>query len=107
MAEEVKRDMANAQDVLYAVVGAGDLAVDKVRSAKVDRASTSKLYEDLVKRGRTLSNRIKASGPTKQAIAQTKTARAQVRGAATSVTKAVRANAMAGRSAAKKATTAG
>ena len=97
--------MARTQELLYAFVGVGDFAVEKVKGLRdlTDRKRTEKAYKDFVKRGRTLSKRIGNSAPTKQAIAQTKTARAQVKAATTSVTKAVRANAKATQSAAKKA----
>jgi hypothetical protein len=93
--------MAKTQELLYAVVGAADFAVEKAK-ALADREATAKFYEYFVKRGRVLSTKIKNSTPTKQAIAQTKTARAQAKAAATSATKAVRANTKAARSAASK-----
>lgn len=98
--------MPKAQEIFYATVGAGDFAIDKIKGvAKVaDRKVTQKYYKDFVKRGKTLSTKVKNAGPTKQAIAQTKTARSQVKAAATSVTKAVRANTKATKSAATKAT---
>ncbi len=96
--------MAKAQEMVYAVVGAGDFALDKVKGAsKFDRKKTQKLYRDFVKRGRTLSTKIRNSTPSKRAVAQTKAARSQVKAAATSVGKAVGANAKATRSAATKA----
>ena len=96
--------MAKAQNLLYVVVGAGDFAVEKIQGITkiTDRKATEKAYKDFVKRGRTLSKRIGSSAPTKRAVAQTKTARAQGRAATTSVGKAVRANARATRSAATK-----
>jgi hypothetical protein len=96
--------MAKAQELLYAVVGVGDLAIEKARNASkyADRKKTQKFYKDLVKRGHALSNGIRNAGPTKQAAAQTKAARTQVKAAATSVRKAVRANAKATKSAANK-----
>lgn len=100
--------MAKAQEVLFAVVGIGELAAEKVRKAgTIDRKSTLKLYRDFVKRGRTVTTKVRNSGATKQAVAQTKVARVQVKAAATSVTKAMGANAKATRSAAttKSATT--
>lgn len=93
--------MAKTQEILYAVVGAGDFAVEKARGL-TERKNATKAYEGLVQRGRTLSTKIKGSAPTKQAIAQTRTARSQAKAAATSATKAVRANAKAARSAATK-----
>lgn len=109
MVEEVKLTVAKAQELLFAVVGAGDFALEKARKATVtaDRKKAQKVYKDFVQRGRTLSTKIKSSSPTKKAVAQTKVARAQVKGAATSVTKAVRANTKATQSAAKKAAQAG
>lgn len=97
--------MAKTQELLYAVIGAGDLTVEKVRGLRelADRKQTEKVYKDFVKRGRTLSTRIKNSAPTKNAVAQTKTARSQVKAAATSVRKAVKADVRATTSAATKA----
>jgi len=94
--------MAKAQELMYAVVGAGDFAVEKAKGLS-DRDQATKIYNDLVKRGRTLSTKIKSSAPTKRAIEQTRTARSQAKAAATSATKAVRANANAARSATTKA----
>lgn len=93
------------QDLLYAVVGVGDLAIERVRGASklTDRKAAQKAYRDLVKRGRALTTSVRSSGSAKQAIAQTKVARSQVKAAATSVTKAVRANAKASKSVAEKA----
>jgi hypothetical protein len=94
-------NMARAQAFLYAVVGAGDYAIEKARGM-TERKNTTKAYRDLVARGRTLSVKIQNSGATKKAIAQTRTARSQAKAAATSATKAVRANARAARSATTK-----
>lgn len=97
--------LAKTQELLYAVIGAGDLTVEKVRGLRelTDRKQTEKVYKDFVKRGRTISTRIKNSAPTKNAVAQTKTARSQVKAAATSVRKAVKADVRATTSAATKA----
>ncbi|MFP5351319.1 MAG: hypothetical protein ACLGIB_01990 [Actinomycetota bacterium] len=97
--------MAKTQELLYAAIGAGDLAVEKVRGLRelTDRKQTEKVYKDFVKRGRTISTRIKNSAPTKNAVAQTKSARSQVKAAATSVRKAVKADVRATTSAATKA----
>jgi hypothetical protein len=102
--EVAKKTTAKPQDVLYAVVGAGDFAVEKIRGMSFPRDSKSaaKYYNDFIKRGRTLSKGLKNAAPTKRAIAQTKTARSQVKAAATSITKAVRADAKATGSAARK-----
>jgi hypothetical protein len=90
-----KTNTKKSQEVLYAVVGAGDFAIEKVRDLPLitNSKARTKIYKDFVKRGRSLSTRIQNSAPTKQAIEQTKTARTQVKAAATSVGKAMRANA--------------
>jgi hypothetical protein len=95
--KEVNR-MARSQEIFYAVVGAGDLAVEKVRgiSKLADQKTTRKYYLDFIKRGKALTTSIKNSAPTKRAVAQTKTARTQVKAATTSIGKAVRLNARAG-----------
>jgi hypothetical protein len=96
--------MPKTQELIYAVVGAGDFTMEKVRDLSVvtDRQRTQELYSDFVKRGRTISKRIQNSAPTKNAVAQTKTARAQVTAAATSVRKAVKADVKATQAAAAK-----
>ena len=97
--------MPKAENFVYAVVGAGDFAVEKVKNvSQIDRKKSEKLYKDFVKRGQKLSTSIKNSRPTKRAVEQTKVARTQVKSAATSVRKAVGANAKATKSAAGKAT---
>lgn len=87
--------MAKTQELIYAVVGVGDFALEKAKNVTTlaDRKATSKLYKDFVKRGRGISTKVRNSAPTKQAVSQTKTARTQVKAATTSLTKAVRANA--------------
>ena len=92
--------MSKGKEILYAVVGAGDFTVEKVRSVRkiVDPA----VYTDFVARGRDLTGRIGKAAPTKHAVERTRTARSQAKAAATSVRKAVKANATAARSAAGK-----
>ncbi len=86
--------MAKTQELMYAVVGAGDFAIEKVRDLRnIEAKSAGTVYSDFVKRGRSLSKKIRNSAATKQAAVQTKTARTQVKSAATSVSKAIRANA--------------
>ena len=99
-----KTTQPKPQDVIYAVVGAGDFAVEKIRGLSLvgDRKAVTKYYKDFIKRGRALSRSIRNAPPTKRALAQTKTARSQVKAAATSIGKAVRADAKAGGSAARK-----
>ena len=92
--------MTKTKEVLYAVVGAGDFTIAKVKDAR--RIVDPSLYSDFVARGRDISGRIGKSAPTRRAIDRTRTARSQAKAAATSVRKAVRANAAAARSAAGK-----
>lgn len=92
--------MSTTKEILYAVVGAGDFTVEKVKDVR--KVVDPGFYSDLVGRGRDLSGRIGKSAPTKQAVERTRTARSQAKAAATSVRKAVRANATAARSAAGK-----
>ena len=97
--------MPKGENLVYALVGAGDFAIDKVKNVRsIDRKKSEKMYNDFVTRGRKLSTSIKNARPTKQAVEQTKSARSQVKAAATSVRKAVNAQAKATRSAAGKAT---
>lgn len=90
----------STKEILYAVVGAGDLTLEKVKGVRgiVDPA----VYSDFVARGRDLTGRIGRSAPTKQAVERTRTARSQAKAAATSARKAVTANVTAARSAAGK-----
>jgi hypothetical protein len=96
--------MPKSENLVYALVGAGDFAVEKAKSLReIDRKRSEKLYNDFVKRGRKLSTSIKNARPSKQAVEQTKVARSQVKAAATSIRKAVGANVKATRTAANKA----
>ena len=96
--------MAKTQEFVYAIVGAGDFAIEKARGVTkiADRQASEKVYNDFIKRGRTLSRKVTTAAPTKRALEQTKTARAQVKAATTSVAKAVRLDAKAARNAATK-----
>ena len=97
--------MPKAENLIYAVVGAGDFALEKAKNVgNIDRKKSEKLYKDFVYRGQKLSTSIKNSRPSKRAVEQTKVARTQVKSAATSVRKAVGANVKATKSAATKAT---
>ena len=86
--------MAKAQEVLYAVVGAGDFAVDKVKGIRkvADRTRNEKMYKDFVKRGRTLSTQVKNSTPGKQVRTGTEAAKEQLNDAAKNVGKALGVN---------------
>lgn len=86
--------MPKAQELLYAAVGTGDLAVEKVRSLKRlrDPRVNKKLYKDVVGRGRTLSRKVGQAPTTKKVLAGTETARRQVQDATKTVTKAFGVN---------------
>lgn len=89
--------MAKAQEVLYALVGAGDFTVRKMKDlSKIDAKSSQEIYEHFVKRGKSLSTKVRYSAPTKQAIEQTRTAQTQVKAATTSVGKAIKVGARQG-----------
>ncbi len=96
--------MAKGQELLYAVVGIGDLAVEKATGVTkiADLDATRRAYDDFVKRGRTFSKKIGNAAATKRAVAQTKTARTQIKAASTSVSKAVSANVQATRTIAQR-----
>ncbi len=96
--------MARGQELFYALVGLGDLAVEKVSTLPklADKTSTQKAYDDMIKRGRTFSKKIRSAAATKRALEQSKTARTQIKAATTSVSKAVQANVEATRSIAQR-----
>jgi hypothetical protein len=81
----------------YAALGTGHLALEKVQ-ALVDRARSvrgpsgkdvGKAYDDLARRGEQLVNRIQRSKPARRASEGTRQATRQVKGAATSLRKAL------------------
>jgi transposase len=106
----------------YALIGAGEAAIeagkslvtsargvkpDEVRdrlsaSANTSRKWAVKRYASWAKRGERLATQISKSVPAKRAAEQTKQARSQVKTAATSIRKAVGAQADGAKSAAKK-----
>jgi hypothetical protein len=98
-----------------AAIGASDLVVEKAKTfagglkefdvktawARYQEELT-KNFEELAVRGAHLRKGIKDSAPAKRAAAQTSQAKRQVKSAATSIRKAVTANAEATKTAAKK-----
>jgi hypothetical protein len=85
--------MDKAQDLFYAVVGAGDFAVEKVRGGATkltDRKVTQKYFKDFIKRGKTVTTKVRNTGPAKKASERSKGARTQAKAAASNVTGAVR-----------------
>jgi hypothetical protein len=81
----------------YAALGTGQLAFEKAQ-ALVDRARSArgpstkdvgKAYDDLARRGEQLVNRIQRSRPARRASEGTRQATRQIKGAATSIRKAL------------------
>ncbi len=99
-----------ARKPLFAVVGAGDLAVENIKELPTQVVAISatlpgkafELYGDLVQRGQKLVSTIRRSSATQQAEAQIKVAKAQAKAATTSATKAAKATAKAVDTAASK-----
>ena len=104
--------MTKAREILYATLGAGDFAVDKVKGVRriADRKTNQKLYKDFVKRGRGLTTQVKNSTPGKEISARTEPVRSQAEEALKTVTKAFGVNVVAWpkkRPAARKTSSAG
>jgi len=95
---------------LYVPIGAGQLVVEKTREAsrkawtmaQKRRKGVLKTYEDLAKRGEKLVTSVRRSAYTRRAIDQAKSARSQMKVAATGVRKTAGATGQAAKSAAKK-----
>jgi len=84
--------------VPYAVLGTGELAIEKTAELygkvstlgrQVRRTEASDVYDGLAGRGEALVKRIQRSKSAKRAVEGTKQATRQVKGAVTSVRKAV------------------
>jgi hypothetical protein len=81
----------------YAVLGTGDLAVemgvgllDRARRVrKIDGDDVSQAYTDLAKRGEKLIRKVSRSRPVKRATDGTRQASRQLKGAVTSIRKAL------------------
>ena len=114
----VYRSSFNGKDVtakpLYAVAGVVDLTVEKVRNVptyarnvRIDNVAvsaaelTESVYGDLVKRGRTLVNRIRRQAETQEFTARAKSTVGRTKAANTTARK----NAAATRASAKRTTT--
>jgi len=102
----------NKKTPLYAVVGAGDLVVEKVRSGRLTPAaalrSVPDVYTDLVERGSRLVTRVRNQKSTQDLQRQASTTRSQAKGAATAVkntAKATRTRTKATTTSAKKTAT--
>jgi hypothetical protein len=86
--------MNGMQKIAYAMLGAGDVAVEKARGLvervrtlpkEVGRKDLEAMYQDLAKRGDRAYKRIAGSRP----VEQSKQATRQIKGAATSLKKVV------------------
>jgi len=95
---------------LYAPLGAGQLVVEKTREASKKawtfaqkrRKKVLRSYEDLAKRGEKLVTSVRRSAYTSRAVDQAKSARSQVKAAATSVRKTASATTEASKAGARK-----
>lgn len=89
--------MEQIKKAYYAVLGTGDLAVEKslglVERAKdirgIRSGDVTQAYTDLAKRGERVFKKVSRSNPAKRAAEGTKQASRQLKGAATSVRKAL------------------
>ena len=106
-----------ARKPLFAVVGAGDIAIENIKELPTQLVTQAvtfvpriteipskafSTYGGLVERGEKLVRSIRKSSATEKAGAQIKTAKTQVKAATTSATKAAKATAKAVDSAAEK-----
>lgn len=81
----------------YAILGTGDLAVQKARGligkavslTTNDRPDVGQVYGDLADRGAAVAKRVQRSKPAKRAVEGTRQASRQLKGAATSIRKAL------------------
>jgi hypothetical protein len=78
----------------YAILGTGDIAVERAKALfdqarKVGAPEIVGVYEGLADRGQALLKRLQRTKPAKRAVAGTKQATRQLKGAATSVRKAL------------------
>jgi len=80
----------------YAILGTGDVAVEKAkdlfgkaRAVKIGGPEIVGVYEGLADRGQTLAKKLQRSRPAKRAVEGTKQASRQLKGAATSIRKAL------------------
>jgi hypothetical protein len=95
---------------VYAPLGAGELVIEKSRElskkawirAQKERKQLLKAYRGLARRGEKLVTSVRTSSYTRRAVGQAKTARSQVKSAATSIRKTGDATATAAKAAAKK-----
>jgi hypothetical protein len=100
MATKTERSIAErVQDVPYVALGAGDAAVELIRTVpgQLGRLpqQVKEGFDELADRGRTLRTEIKRDPAVRRAGQQTSSAKSRVKAAATSTGKAVGAQAKA------------
>jgi hypothetical protein len=105
MATKTERSIAaRVQDVPYVALGAGDAAVELIRTvpSQIVRLpqQVKESFDELADRGRTLRTDIKRDPAVRRAGQQTSTAKSRVKAATTSTRKAVGAQAKAAEKAA-------
>ena len=74
----------------YAVLGAGELVVERAKTwGRLGTEAARSTYADLVRRGEKVSAGLKKTQPRKRVIENAKQAQRQIKGAVTSVRKAL------------------
>jgi hypothetical protein len=89
--------MEQVKKALYAALGSGDLAAERGRRlferarslTNDDRPDLRAAYQDLARRGEQVARRIRRSRPARRATEGTRQASRQLKGAVTSVRKAL------------------
>jgi hypothetical protein len=82
--------MEQLKKAFHAVVGSGDLAVEKSKEmVGAARRGSTRTYTDLVGRGERVVNRVRRAKPAKRAAEGTRQATRQIKGAYTSIRKAL------------------
>ena len=82
--------MEQLRRAFHAAIGSGDFTVEKSKDlAEAARRNTSRAYADLAGRGERVVNRIRRTRPAKRAAEGTRQATRQIKGAYTSIRKAL------------------
>jgi hypothetical protein len=82
--------MEQLKKAFHAALGSGDLAVEKSKElAGTARRSSGRVYKDLATRGEKVVTRVRRIKPAQRAAEGTKQATRQIKGAYTSIRKAL------------------
>ncbi len=82
--------MDQVKKAFHAVVGSGDFLMEKSRElTAAARHTSARTYKDLAGRGEKVVNRVQRAKPARRAAEGTKQAKSQLKGAYTSLRKAV------------------